>query len=47
MNKETRRQEFLDKAKDADERAAKAKGPQLRDSWQKIAQTYRDLAKTT
>lgn len=40
----TRQQEYLARAKDAEREASKAKNPDMRKSWQKIAQGYRDLA---
>ena len=48
MNKdpeELRRQEFLERAKEAEERAAKAVEATVRESWLKLAQGYRDLAR--
>jgi hypothetical protein len=47
MTKEKRQQEFLDKAKEADERAEKAKDPSVRESWRTVAKNYRELAQTT
>lgn len=42
---ELRRQEFLERAKDAEDRAARTHDPHLRDSWMKVAEGYRDLAR--
>ena len=39
-----RRLEFLEKARDADDRARSAKENTLRESWQRIAAGYRELA---
>ena len=36
--------EYLAKARQADEKAAKAKDAPMRASWQKIAASYRELA---
>jgi hypothetical protein len=47
MTKEKRHQEFLNKAKEADERAEKARDPQARSDWKVIAQSYRELAANT
>ena len=44
-NAEERRREFLERAKDAEERAEKAPDAMIRQSWQKIAEGYRDLAR--
>jgi hypothetical protein len=44
---EVRKAEYLEKAKEAEELAEKTKDPQVRDSWLKIAQSYRELARTT
>lgn len=47
MTRETRREGFEFRAKEAEEVAAKAQEPQTRDQWLKIAEAYRQLAKTT
>jgi hypothetical protein len=47
MNKEQRQADLLAKAKEADEQAKKSKDLEVRASWEKIAQSYRDLAKRT
>jgi hypothetical protein len=39
-----RRLEFLEKARDADDRARRAQENGLRESWQRIAAGYRELA---
>jgi len=44
MSADERRKEFLAKAKDADDQAAQAKDTDLKDSWKRIAQSYRELA---
>jgi len=44
---ESRQKQFLAKAAEAEQTANNAKDPQSRDSWLKIAQSYRYLAKTT
>jgi len=46
-SKENRISEFLAKAEEAEKMAKACKDPQVRDSWQNIAQSYRDLANTT
>jgi hypothetical protein len=48
MNKsyeELRREEFLERARQAEERAEKAVEATIRESWLKVAQGYRDLAR--
>jgi hypothetical protein len=47
VTKEQRREEFLAKAKEAEEMAAKCKEQTLRDNWLNIAESYRQLAKST
>lgn len=47
MTKEQRAKEFLQKAEEAEEQADKAKGATERDTWLKIAASYRELAKDT
>ena len=47
MIREGRQKEFLDRATDADGKAELAKRLQDRDTWRKIAESYRNLAKTT
>jgi hypothetical protein len=47
MTREGRQKEFLDKARDADEKAELARRAQDHDTWRKIAESYRNLAKTT
>jgi hypothetical protein len=44
MTADERRKDFLAKAKEADEQAEKAKDADLKDSWKRIAQSYRELA---
>jgi hypothetical protein len=44
MNKDQRRREFLAKAAEAEEQAAKAKESDIRESWLRIAASYRELA---
>lgn len=44
MSKEQRRQEYLAKAKEAEEHAAKAVDTYTRESWERIALGYRELA---
>jgi hypothetical protein len=44
VSKEQRRQEHLAKAKEAQEHAAKAVDSYTRESWERIAQGYRELA---
>jgi hypothetical protein len=39
-----KQENFLSKAKEAEELAEKAKNPRVRDAWLKIAQNYRRLA---
>ena len=41
--KDQRLAEYLAKAKEADERAAKASDPLTRQAWEKIAEGYREL----
>lgn len=38
------RSRFLFKAREAETQAARAKNPKVKESWQKIAASYRDLA---
>ena len=47
MTREGRQKELLDKASDADEKAELAGRPQDHDAWRKVAESYRNLAKTT
>jgi hypothetical protein len=47
MNKEQRQGDFLSKAKDADQKAAKVTTRQERAAWAKIAEGYRHLAEKT
>ena len=42
---ELRRDEFLARAKEAEQRAAKAVEARIRESWLKVAEGYRDLAR--
>ena len=44
MSEPFRKQEYLDKAKDAQELADAALTPDSRDGWLKVAQGYRKLA---
>jgi hypothetical protein len=44
MSADERRKEFLAKAKEADDQAVKAKDADLKDSWNRIAQSYRESA---
>jgi len=44
MNEESRRDEYLAKAKDAMERAKRATHPVSRETWLRLAESYRDLA---
>ena len=44
MNAEERRKEFLAKAKEADDQAERAKDSDLKISWKRIAESYRELA---
>ena len=44
MSADERRKEFLAKAKEAEEQAAQTKDSDLKDSWKRIAQSYRELA---
>jgi hypothetical protein len=44
LDKEKRRADLLAKAKDAEEQAAKAKEPSVRNAWLRIAENYRVLA---
>lgn len=39
-----RRDEYLARASEADKQAAQAKDTQVRESWQRIAESYRELA---
>lgn len=43
-HKTTRQKQYLSKARDAEEHAAKAKNDQARIDWLRIAQKYRELA---
>jgi hypothetical protein len=43
----SRQQEFLSRTKDAEEQAAKCIDPDHRARWLRIADGYRNLAKTT
>jgi hypothetical protein len=45
MSTEKRQQEFLNKAKEAEEQAIKVREPEGQATWRKIAQLYRELAK--
>jgi uncharacterized alpha-E superfamily protein len=45
VDKEDRQAGYLAKAREADENAAAAKDQRTRDSWLKIANSYRELAK--
>jgi hypothetical protein len=45
MDQQSRQDEFLAKAKEAEEQAAKAADEGSRESWLKIAKGYRDLAR--
>ena len=47
MDQAARKQARLSKAKEAEQEAAKAKDAEARDSWLKIAASYRDLAERT
>lgn len=47
MSKEQRRADYLAKAQDAEEQAAKAKDQVVKERWLKIAESYRQLAKQT
>ena len=47
MTREGRQKEFLAKARDADDKAERARRLQDHDTWRKIAESYRNLAKTT
>jgi uncharacterized alpha-E superfamily protein len=47
MSKEQRLADYLAKAKEAEEQAAKVKDQRSKDQWLKIAQSYRELAKHT
>jgi hypothetical protein len=44
MNQQIRQQHFLSKATEAEREADRARTPDQRDSWLKLAQGYRDLA---
>lgn len=44
MTIDQRRAQYLAKAKEADEQAAKAKDANVRDTWERIAASYRELA---
>jgi hypothetical protein len=45
MDKEQRQADCLTKAKEADERATQSKLPSDRAAWERIAASYRELAK--
>ncbi len=45
MSTEKRQQEFLNKAKEAEEQAIKVRDPESQATWRKIAKLYRELAK--
>ena len=45
MNSQQRKEEYLAKAKEADDHAEKAKDSLAKETWRTIAQGYRDLAK--
>lgn len=47
MSKEQRKADYLAKARDAEEQAAKAKDQRTREQWLKIAESYRELAEHT
>ena len=47
MTREQRREDYLAKARDAEEQAAKARDQPTKEQWLKIAESYRDLAKYT
>ena len=47
VDREQRQAEYLAKAAEAEKEAAEAKSPDMRESWLKIAQGYRDLAAKT
>lgn len=47
MTREQRQTNYLARAKDADEQAAKTKDPVAREYWRTIAEGYRTLARTT
>jgi len=44
VTEDEKKQEYLAKAKEAEQMAEKVKGPLRRDAWRKIAQNYRRLA---
>ena len=44
VTEDQKQENFLSKAKEADEVANKAKSPHVRDRWRKIADNYRKLA---
>jgi hypothetical protein len=44
MNQENRNHDYLGKAREAEQEAARAKTLDKRDGWLKVAQGYRDLA---
>ena len=44
MRAKERRDEFLAKAKEADDQAEKAKDLESKQSWKRIADSYRELA---
>jgi hypothetical protein len=45
MNGKQRKEEFLAKAQEAEQQAEKAKDFMVRESWRRIAESYRDLAR--
>jgi hypothetical protein len=45
MAKEDRTEAYLAKAKEADEQATKATDPLAKETWERIAKGYRDLAR--
>jgi hypothetical protein len=45
MDRKSKRDEFLAKAKEAEEQAAKAPDERSREGWLRIAYGYRDLAR--
>jgi hypothetical protein len=46
MAKQTRQDIFLSRAREAEEQAAKAQDAIVREQWLKIAQAYRELARS-
>jgi hypothetical protein len=47
MSREERQAEFLARAREAEEQAARASDPTARSAWLRIAASYRHLAETT